>query len=179
LTQQKPSFSNTRTPPHFSLFEGKERKTMVTEFKRSAACCSTPRIIGEAYQHQGEFIELNGTKVYTAGPEHASKAVFIIYDIFGYSYQILRGADKLAQHYRVFMPAFFGEDPAPLSWMPFDGPADEQKLDDFCEGPGETQKTLAKVEELRHAFQQTYPEIEAWALAGYCWGGWVRSPSHG
>jgi dienelactone hydrolase len=41
------------------------------------------------------------------GPEDATNAILIVYDVFGYSPQILQGADLLAsQGYKVVMPDF-------------------------------------------------------------------------
>jgi len=71
------------------------------------------------------------------------------------------------------MPAFFGEQPAPLEHWPMGGEEDDEKLTAFCEGPGETMKTLKRIEELRREVQVMKPEIERRGLLGYCWGGWV------
>ncbi|KAK4539348.1 hypothetical protein LTR36_000779, partial [Oleoguttula mirabilis] len=90
---------------------------------------------------------------------HATKTLFILYDVFGFSSQILEGADKLAEHFPVFMPGFFGEQPALLEWMPLGAPEDMVKLDAFTAGPGETGKRVKRIEELRQAFQQMHPEI--------------------
>jgi len=152
---------------------------MTAAFKPSAACCSTPAITGPPYSPKGRFVEVDSTKVYISGPAKATKALFILYDVFGYSGQILQGADKLAEHYLIFMPAFFGDDPAPLDWMPLDGPEKRVEIDDFIEGPGDTQKTLRRMAELRQRFQNMEPQIERWGLLGYCWGGYVsrRSPA--
>ena len=73
------------------------------------------------------------------------------------------------------MPDFFDGHPAPLNWMPIDGgPEDVAAMDAFCNGPGETQKTLARVREVREKVQRQRPEIERWGLVGYCWGGYVH-----
>ncbi|EMC98725.1 hypothetical protein BAUCODRAFT_145757 [Baudoinia panamericana UAMH 10762] len=116
----------------------------MSTYQPSRACCATPAIIGPPYPFEGSFIEIAGTKCYTAGPSTAQAAIFIIYDIFGYSGQILENADKLGEHHQVFMPDFFDVKPTPLDWMPLDGPADEEKMDDFCEEPGETQTTVKR-----------------------------------
>ena len=101
-------------------------------------------------------------------------ALFILYDIFGYSPQILKGADILAQQYSIVMPDFWQGRPAPLDWMPMDGGLpQEDKMDEFCNGPGETQKTLRRINELMQAMKSKWPEAEDWGLVGYCWGGWV------
>lgn len=54
------------------------------------------------------------------GPADATKAIVIIYDIFGYFEQTLQGADILAhsgeQKYKVFIPDFFKGEPCPIEW---------------------------------------------------------------
>lgn len=144
-------------------------------YKPTGACCSQPVIIGPSYESKGSFTEVLRLKTYVSGPEQASKAVFVIYDVFGYSSQILEGADKLAAAgYRVFMPDFWEGKPAPLDWMPMNSDyQDEKALDDFCEGPGETNKTVKKVIELQAGYQRLNPAITRWAAVGYCWGGWI------
>lgn len=112
-------------------------------------------------------------------PHLTTKALFILYDIFGYSPQILEGADLLAKHYNIVMPDFWQGRPAPLEWMPMDGgPVREDEMDKFCNGPGETQKTLKRIEELKQVMGSKWPEVEDWGLVGYCWGGWVSVLTH-
>lgn len=55
------------------------------------------------------------------GPADATKALVIIYDIFGYFDQTVQGADILAygddtQKYRVFIPDWFKGEPCPIEW---------------------------------------------------------------
>ncbi|KAK3674285.1 hypothetical protein LTR78_005754 [Recurvomyces mirabilis] len=58
--------------------------------------------------------------------------------------------------------------------MPMDGgPPDEDKMEEFCDGPGETQRTLRRIESLIVKFQKMYPKIRHWGLVGYCWGGYI------
>jgi len=110
----------------------------------------------------------------------------ILYDVFGFSSQIIEGADIFARSSSssskdggsedgclTFMPAFFGTTPAPLEWAPIDGEMDEAKLEPFCETHGATEPTLARMEELRRRFVEMYPRAEKWGLVGYCWGGYV------
>lgn len=54
-----------------------------------------------------------------------------------------------------------------------DGPVQEDKMVEFVNGPGETQKTLRRIEELMEVMKSKWPAIESWGLIGYCWGGWV------
>ena len=55
------------------------------------------------------------------GPSTANKGIFIIYDIFSWSPQILQGADILStsdknQQYQVFMPDFLDGKLAEKAW---------------------------------------------------------------
>jgi hypothetical protein len=54
------------------------------------------------------------------GPSDATKAIVVIYDIFGYFDQTLQGADILAhsdkQKYKVFIPDWFKGNPCPIEW---------------------------------------------------------------
>lgn len=106
----------------------------------------------------------------------------MIYDVFGYSSQILRGADILAAAgYLVFMPDFFSS-PAPMEWMAMpdivtgiEPAADEQALEDFCAGPGNTQQTVDKVLRLQRLLDDEQSQSTIWGLIGYCWGGYVAN----
>lgn len=54
------------------------------------------------------------------GPADATKAIVVVYDIFGYFDQTLQGSDILAfsndqQKYKVYMPDWFEGTPFPIS----------------------------------------------------------------
>lgn len=56
------------------------------------------------------------------GPVNATRAIFIVFDIFGYFPQAIQGADILSTSdkdhtYQVFMPDFFDDKPADISWF--------------------------------------------------------------
>lgn len=104
----------------------------------------------------------------------------MIYDIFGYSSQILQGADILAtsdkqRSYKVFMPDFLGLDCAQMSWMTL--PADERmkKMGALFGGPAEFNKTAKKVLQTMEELVSKHPEIKSWGFVGYCWGAKVES----
>lgn len=88
---------------------------------------------------------------------------------------------RLAQGYKVFMPDFFEGRPAPLTWMPMpdksgrEPPADDRALDEFCQGPGNTEKTIEKVLRITQISQANNPQIAKWGLVGFSWGGYVAS----
>lgn len=55
------------------------------------------------------------------GPADATRAIVLIYDIFGYFDQTLQGADILAygddkHRYKVYMPDWFKGQPCPIEW---------------------------------------------------------------
>lgn len=58
-----------------------------------AACCISqhPDVKAE-YTPNGQFGELDGLKASFAGPEPSDKALLVVYDVFGFSPQILLGA---------------------------------------------------------------------------------------
>lgn len=105
------------------------------------------------------------------GPASATHAIMIIYDIFGYGPQILQGADILAtsdqeRQYAVFMPDFFNGKPAPPEIWPADTPEKEKLLDDFLNGPGETNKTVSRMLSVKDDLTSQHPSIKTWGLVG-------------
>lgn len=104
----------------------------------SAACCNIPPVISSGYTPKGSYETIGGLKTCryhyflsainevlttptdVSGPASAKKALFIVYDIFGYFEQTLQGADILAhgakEEYQVFMPDFFEGNPADIAW---------------------------------------------------------------
>ncbi|KAL2827717.1 hypothetical protein BDW59DRAFT_171179 [Aspergillus cavernicola] len=149
----------------------------------SKACCSIPPIIAKDYQPKGEYKTINGLKTYITGPESATKAILVIYDIFGFFPQTLQGADILstssAQKYRVFMPDFFNGAPADISWFPPQTADHKAKLGHFFQTKAAPPTTLEKIPGVvREA--NTYAGgagggggagFESWSILGYCWGG--------
>lgn len=58
-------------------------------------------------------------KIDVTGPSDATKAIVVIYDIFGYFDQTVQGADILAhsdshQKYKVYIPDWFNGKPCPI-----------------------------------------------------------------
>jgi hypothetical protein len=60
----------------------------------SSACCSLPPVKAD-YTPKGSYADVAGIKSYTVGPEDSKKSILYVYDIFGYSPQILQGASGL------------------------------------------------------------------------------------
>jgi carboxymethylenebutenolidase len=113
------------------------------------------------------------------GPASADKAIFAIYDIFGFYPQTIQGADILAfseaQHpYQVFMPDFFDGNPAQISWYPPDDDDKKEKLDQWWTSAAPSQH-LPKIERLLDAAETFNRNIKTWGVIGYCWGGKMAS----
>lgn len=147
----------------------------------SKACCNVPPVVAKGYKEKGKYIDLNGTRCYATGPSHATSAIFIIYDIFGFSSQALQGADILAHadsthQYQVFMPDFFLGKPLPISVFPPDTDEKKKRMGDFFAGPASPPDTAKKVPVLLKEIEKQATGIKKWASLGMCWGGKVRVP---
>lgn len=143
----------------------------------SKACCTIPPVEGKDYTTKGKYLEWDGLKVYVTGSESATKALFYIYDIFGFTSQTLQGADILAEagNYLVVVPDFFeGKYAGP--W--FFGSSDEDKEKQAAFRKKMTFKTEEIKSLLKHA-NSTFPSATKWGAIGYCWGGKVASVNSG
>ncbi|KAL8760153.1 MAG: hypothetical protein Q9199_000291 [Rusavskia elegans] len=136
-------------------------------------------VVGD-YKAKGDYIDLDGMRVYTTGPSTATSAIFIIYDIFGFSSQTLQGADILAHadqnhQYQVFMPDFFKGKPLPQSVFPPDTEEKKKQMGDFFAGPASPPDTAKKVPELVKKLGEKYTGVKKWGSLGMCWGGKIVS----
>jgi len=146
----------------------------------SAACCSIPPIVSKGYEAKGKYETIGGLKTYVTGPANASKALFFIFDIFGYYPQSLQGADILSTSdkdhtYQVFMPDFFEGKPADISWYPPDTKEKGEKLGNFFQTTGAPPKAASRISPLLKEIEKQYPSIKTWGVVGFCWGGKVVS----
>merc|ERR1712187_827259 len=121
---------------------------------------------------------------YVTGPESASKAILIIYDIFGFFPQTIQGADILAnsneQEYRVFMPDFFEGQPADITWFPPQTDEHKQKLGNFFQTKAAPPNTLSKIPNVvTEANKLSSRGSFEWSILGYCWGGKITALSSG
>ncbi|KAF2478355.1 uncharacterized protein BDR25DRAFT_309120 [Lindgomyces ingoldianus] len=109
-------------------------------------------------------------------PTHA---LVVLYDIFAFHSNTLRGADILAtsgdRSYLVLMPDFFEGKVADWDWYPDDTPEKTEKLEGFLSGPGNTEKTVEKVMMVQKEASEKWKGVQKWGVLGYCWGGWVVS----
>ncbi|KAL4973316.1 hypothetical protein BDW66DRAFT_162181 [Aspergillus desertorum] len=144
----------------------------------SKACCSIPPIVAKGYQPKGEFKTVNGLKTYVTGPADATKAILVIFDIFGFFPQTLQGADILStsskQKYRIFMPDFFEGEPADITWFPPSNEDQKKKLGNFFQTKAAPPNTLSKIPGVvaeANSYAPSGGAFESWSILGYCWGG--------
>jgi dienelactone hydrolase len=119
------------------------------------------------------------------GSDTTKRGIFVCYDIFGLYIQSIRGADILASDYapqpdeagdfKVFMPVFFGDHPADIANYPPKTPPQQKAIMDFMTGPANPAKTLPLILPLLDAMKKENPQIESWAILGYCWGGKISA----
>ena len=120
------------------------------------------------------------TTLDVTGPSSATSAIFIIYDVFGFSPQILQGADLLAHaddehhQYQVYMPDFFHGKYADLSWYPADTKEKGEKLGEFFKTLAVPPDNAKKVPGIVAAIKEHAPNVEKFGVLGHCWGGKVR-----
>jgi dienelactone hydrolase len=143
----------------------------------SKACCTIPPIVAKGYKAKGEYKELNGLKAYFTGPEDATKGLIFIYDIFGYFDQSIQGADILAfsghegNNYKVFIPDWFEGKPANIAWYPPKTDEDKANMGNFFQTQAKPERVVPHIPAMVEAAKKLYPNITAWAIIGYCWGG--------
>ncbi|BDD56293.1 hypothetical protein MPDQ_002047 [Monascus purpureus] len=152
----------------------------------SKACCSIPPVVSKGYQAKGEYKTINGLKTYVTGPDSASKAILVVYDIFGFFDQTIQGADILAtsneKKYRVFIPDFFEGQPADLSKFPPKTEEDQKNLANFFQTKAAPPKTLSRLSGIVTEANKLAPGgsgFESWSIFGYCWGGKIASLAAG
>ncbi|KAL5363236.1 dienelactone hydrolase family protein [Aspergillus floccosus] len=150
----------------------------------SKACCSIPPVVAKGYEPKGEYKTINGLKTYVTGPESATKAILVVYDIFGFFPQTLQGADILStsneKKYRVFMPDFFEGQPADISWFPPQTDDHKQKLGNFFQTKAAPPNTLSKIPAIVSEANKLAPSGSFdWSILGYCWGGKIACLASG
>lgn len=93
--------------------------------------------------------------------------------------QTHQGADRLAAHLAplntiVFVPDFLEGHYVQPEWMPPDTPEKKQLFEDFRAGPGNIEKAVEKLLNVRKEIGDKYPTVdEHVAVGGLCWGGKV------
>ncbi|KAL7898400.1 Alpha/Beta hydrolase protein [Trichoderma sp. TUCIM 5745] len=151
--------------------------SMPASHGHSAACCNIPPVVSKGYKAKGSYEEIGGYKTYVTGPADATKAIVVVYDIFGYFDQTIQGADILAlsddhQKYKVFMPDWFKGKPCPIEYYPPDTEEKQKALGEFF-GTFPPPKIAGYVPDYVNAVKAHSPSVSKLAMLGYCWGGKV------
>lgn len=134
---------------------------------QSSACCTLPPVESE-YTPKGTYTDIAGLKTYVSGPEDADEAIVLVYDVFGFSPQILQGADLLAsQGFRVFMPDFCKGDYADGKMFSGTPEDNERKTKWFSGFPGAVSTQSQPISEIASAVKAKYSKVGG---VGYCWG---------
>lgn len=131
-------------------------------------CCNVPPVEAK-YIPKGKYIDFAGFHSYAIGPEDAKGAVLYIYDVFGFSPQILQGADLLAsQGFRVVMPDITKGDIASID-MFGDSEESKKKKDAWFGGfPGKVNSQSKNIANFIKALKAAgYAKVGA---VGACWG---------
>ncbi|KID75397.1 Dienelactone hydrolase, partial [Metarhizium brunneum ARSEF 3297] len=162
--------------------------TMPATGGHSKPCCNVPPIVTKGYKPKGAYEEIGGYKTYVTGPSDATRAIVVIYDIFGYFEQTVQGADILAhsdsEHkYKVLIPDWFKGNPAAIEWYPPDTSEKKEKLGAFF-GKFPPPATAAKLPTYVQAVKQQFASLTKFGIVGqlsgiktrqYCWGGKVAT----
>jgi dienelactone hydrolase len=141
------------------------------------ACCNIPPVVSKGYEAKGTYEDIGGYKTYVTGPADATKAILVIYDIFGFFDQTIQGADILAysddkQKYKVYIPDWFKGKPCPIEIYPPDNDDKKKQLGDFF-GTYPPPKIADLVPGYAKAIQDSNSSVSKLAILGYCWGGKV------
>lgn len=145
--------------------------TMKATGGHSEACCNIPPIVSSGYQKKGDFETFDGRKTYVTGPaKEATKAIFIVMDIFGFFDQTVQGCDILASaddhnKYAVFMPDAFDGAPLDISLFPPDNEDKQEKVGAFF-GKNSPPSFVPKAHATVKAIQEKYPNIKEWGVLG-------------
>lgn len=146
----------------------------------SKACCETPPTAhATGYTAKGTYSKHADLDCYITGPRDAKKAIFFIYDVFGFQEPTLQGADILASGgYLVVMPDFWEGKPLLKEWF-----ADRERykveVEKFMARIQVPKPHIAKLDAVLASLKDSFPSIEKWGTIGYCWGGKIVALTSG
>jgi dienelactone hydrolase len=75
------------------------------------------------------------------------------------------------------MPVFFGDNPANFDDYPPKTPRQAASIANFLANNANPAKKIALILPLLEAMKKANPQIESWAIAGYCWGAKIAALS--
>lgn len=133
----------------------------------SKACRERPpAAIDEGYTPKGNYETYANLKCYVTGPKDAKKAIYFIYDVFGFEMPTLQGADILSSTgYLVVMPDFFDGAPVKREWFARDTEEKKEKIAQFMTRISDPKPYIEKVYAILTALKQAY-HAESWGAIG-------------
>ncbi|KAL7419773.1 hypothetical protein Q5752_005689 [Cryptotrichosporon argae] len=133
----------------------------------SGACCTLPPVQAE-YTPKGTYTEVSGLKSYVVGPEDSDKVIVFVYDVFGFSPQIIQGADLLAsQGFRVVMPDFLVGKYVDAAMFSGSEEDNKRKTEYFSQFPGAFPTQSKPIADALAAVKTATAKVGA---IGFCWG---------
>lgn len=145
----------------------------------SKPCCNIPPVVSSGYKARGSYEEIGGFKTYVTGPKDATKAIVVVFDIFGFFDQTVQGADIIAhsgdsQKYKVYIPDLFHGKPCPIEIYPPDTKEKEKELGEFF-GRFPPPTVAGLLPDYVKAVKEKDASITKFGILGYCWGGKVAT----
>jgi dienelactone hydrolase len=135
----------------------------------SKACCERPAAVTENYTPQGTYQTVGNTKCYITGPKDAYKAIYFIYDVFGFTNPSLQGADILASQgkepYLVIMPDLFDGKPVQPEWFA-DREAHKDKISAFMSKLQDPEPHVKQVLDILVAAKEEFKDVQSWGAIG-------------
>lgn len=133
----------------------------------SKACCEhPPAAIDEGYSPKGSYETHANLSCYVTGPKDAKKAIYFVYDVFGFQMPTIQGADILSSTgCLVVMPDFFEGAPVKKDWFARDTEEKKEHIAQFMKRISDPKPYIAKLHAVLTAIKQAYP-IESWGAIG-------------
>jgi hypothetical protein len=134
----------------------------------SKTCCERPRAAtAQGYEPKGTYEAHGGLTCYVTGPKDARKAIFFVYDVFGFQEETLQGADILSStEYLVAMPDLFAGKPIQKEWFAQDTEEKKQKIADIMASIRDPHPHIEKVQSVLASLRQTFSAVEKWGAIG-------------
>lgn len=133
----------------------------------SKACCTLPPAVAEDYTTKGSYETIGGLKTYVTGDKTASKAIFLLYDIFGYSPPTLQGADIIsAAGYLLVIPDLLNSRLAQAQWFSSTAEEDVKTKNEFMAYIGDMPQHLQRFKTSLAALKSEYKSVEKWGSIG-------------
>lgn len=119
------------------------------------------------YEPKGTWGSIAGSQTYVTGSTTASKAVYYIYDVFGYSAPTLQGADRLASTgYLVAIPDLLEGQLGQIEWFTGTSEEDKRKAGEYMKMIQNVPFHLSNIDRTLEGLKKEYPSVQKWAGIG-------------